>query len=251
MDLVLQRLQSVVLAQGVFTTGRMRTGSNHIIRFVLSSCTFVLFTGVGQAQIKGYTPPPGYPIPPAPRSAAPFGNPPGRSITPYAPIVPNRNVGSSTPSGYYRDPSSADVGIESSENNIIPGRMQERLYGPASQTNKSPADVQVEFGNAQNKLKQALRSKDYDSLGSSSNDIRDKASGLRKDLAPSLPLEERLKLPLLERDYRQGADMIEQGRSKKNDIKINQGLQQIDRANNQLRQLNPPTRNKGGNKKNR
>lgn len=208
---------------------------------------------IGQAQVRqNYgAPPVGYQMPSAPRSAIPYGNNSGRSMSPYGPGINNRPAGSPPPSGYYRGPSGPAVGIESSENNIIPGRMQERLYGPVSQTNKSPADVQVEFGNAQNKLKQAIRSKDYDSLGSSSNDIRDKASGLRKDLAPSLPLEDRLKLPLLERDYRQGADMIEQGRNKKNDIKINQGLQQIDRANNQLKQLNPPSRAKGGNKKNR
>lgn len=140
--------------------------------------------------------------------------------------------------------------INNAESNPAMDRMQQRIYGPPSQTMKSPADVEVEFGNARNKLQQAIRTKDYESIGSGSNDIRTKANGLRQELAPNLPLEDRLKLPLLERDYRQGADMIEQGRSKKNEMKINQGLQQIDRANNELKQLNPPGRNKKGNRKN-
>lgn len=56
-------------------------------------------------------------------------------------------------------------------------------------------------------------------------------------LERDLPVQERLKLPLINKMYRQGNDLMDEGRSSRDQGKMRMGMQQIDAANEKLQRL--------------
>ncbi len=50
-------------------------------------------------------------------------------------------------------------------------------------------------------------------------------------------MQDRLKLPLINQMYRQGADIVDDGRTKQDESKIRYGIQQINEANEKLGRL--------------
>lgn len=83
------------------------------------------------------------------------------------------------------------------------------------------------------RVQQALRSRDYDAIRSESQGVRSRAEDLQR-MRPELSVQDRLKLPLLNHMYNQGADMMDQGRTERDDSKIRYGMQRVQEADQRL-----------------
>jgi hypothetical protein len=79
-------------------------------------------------------------------------------------------------------------------------------------------------------MQQALRQGDYATIGKESEGIRSRTQRI-ENMGPDLPVQDRIQLPLINHMYKQGADLMEEGRSTRNDAKIRMGIQQINQAN--------------------
>lgn len=93
---------------------------------------------------------------------------------------------------------------------------------------RSPADT--------SRMQQALRQGDYKAIEEESRGVRSRANDIQ-NMGPDLPVQDRIKLPLINQMYRQGADMVDDGRTKQDKSKINYGIQQINEANERLGHL--------------
>lgn len=107
----------------------------------------------------------------------------------------------------------------------------------------APADV--------GRMQQALRQRDYATIGKESEDIRDRTQRIQ-NMGPELPVQDRIQIPLINHMYRQGADLMEEGRNTRDDAKIRMGIQQIDQANEKFDRLKGSSdRGRGHNSKGR
>lgn len=98
------------------------------------------------------------------------------------------------------------------------------------------------------RMQQALRRGDYERLGNESRGVRSRADELQ-NMGEDLSVQDRLKLPLIKSMYQQGADMVDDGRSSRDDSKIKMGIQQINEANERVGRMRgdgPSERNGGG-----
>lgn len=99
-------------------------------------------------------------------------------------------------------------------------------------------------------MQQALRRGDYEAIGQESQGVRSRAENLQH-MKPELPVQERLKLPLLNHMYRQGADMVDEGRTKRDESKIRYGMQHINEANERFGTIEDRTHPESNGRKNR
>ncbi len=149
---------------------------------------------------------------------------PGRSRLPQGPVQPTRF--GSAPGGNSSGPSIS--------RNPGPGSSSHGPHG----IGPSPADT--------SRMQQALRQGDYQAIEKESQGVRNRAKDMQNP-GPDMPVQDRLKLTLINQMYRQGADTVDDGRSKQDKSKINYGIQQINEANDRLNRLkdsdgHPPSR---------
>jgi len=104
-----------------------------------------------------------------------------------------------------------------------------RPYTPGPQG--VPADT--------SKMQDALRQQDYDRLDQENQGLRNRTRDL-DEMKQELPVEDRLKLPLINHMYRKGSDTIERGRDRQDPSTIKMGIQQINEANKNLDRLRGP-----------
>lgn len=86
------------------------------------------------------------------------------------------------------------------------------------------------------RMQQALRQRDYATIGHESEGVRTRTERMER-MSPELPVQDRLQIPLINHMYRQGADLMEEGRHSRDDAKIRRGIQQINQANEKLDRL--------------
>lgn len=122
------------------------------------------------------------------------------------------------------------------------GRGSAQAPAPSSHQPVSPADT--------SRMQQALRRGDYEAIGKESQGVRSRAENLQQ-MSPELPVQERLKLPLLNHMYRQGADMVDEGRTKQDESKIRYGMQHINEANERFGTLEDRSRPQNNERKGR
>lgn len=86
------------------------------------------------------------------------------------------------------------------------------------------------------RMQQALRQRDYATIGHETEGVRTRTERMER-MSPELPVQDRLQIPLINHMYRQGADLMEEGRHTRDDAKIRMGIQQINQANEKLDRL--------------
>jgi len=86
------------------------------------------------------------------------------------------------------------------------------------------------------RMQQALRTRDYATIGKESAGVRTRTENIER-IGPDMPLQDRIQLPLINHMYRQGATLMDEGRSQQDDSKIRMGIQQINQANDKLNRL--------------
>jgi len=89
------------------------------------------------------------------------------------------------------------------------------------------------------KMQEALRQQDYERLDQENQGLRNRTRDL-EGMKPELPVEDRLKLPLINHMYRKGSDTIDRGRDRQDPSTIKMGIQQINEANRNLDRLRGP-----------
>lgn len=164
---------------------------------------------------------PGGPAPSGYSGPSPMGGPYGAPSGPMQGPVPSRFA--PIPPSYGR--SSSPMGQ--------PGAIQPPSYGspyPGVRTpnNPSPADTSG--------MQQALRRGDYEKVGEEAQQLRSRSQGL-DTMAPQLPVQDRLKLPLINHMYNQAAKTLDQGSNSQDPTKVRLGMQQVDEANKRLGRL--------------
>lgn len=95
-------------------------------------------------------------------------------------------------------------------------------------------------------MQQAIRQKDYDRIAREAQQARSRAENIER-MSNELPVEDKLKLPLINHMYRQGADMMDEGQGAKDDSKIRMGIEKIGNANKRYDSLRQRVPQDGGN----
>lgn len=151
---------------------------------------------------------------------------PGRSMSPQGPPQATRfgSLPDAPPGGFSRSSGNASPPSSFSRG---PGGPSQSPYS----TGRSPADT--------SRMQQALSQRNYQVIKEENQGVRSRGEDIQK-MGPNLPVQDRLKLPLINQMYRQGTNIVDDGRTKQDESKINYGIQQINEANKRLERLNGP-----------
>lgn len=103
-------------------------------------------------------------------------------------------------------------------------------------------------------MQQSPHQPGYNTMSRPEPDVRTRSEDPQR-MQPELSVQDRLKVPLLNHMYRQGADMVDEGRSQQDESKIKYGMQRMEDASRNLQHMEGPRgssgdRNRGNNARN-
>ncbi len=222
----------------------LNIGAKMVLQFKIFNLSllagFILLSMQAVAQPGMPGPPPGMPGSDGPRQSGPYGPSSRSPVSPYS--GPGSQSFSTGPRGGSPDTAPRSQSQPTRFGSIPDspansGRQQNgfpsfpnsgRSPGMQGSSGPSPADTA--------KMQQALHQRDYQAIGEENRGVRNRAKEIQ-DLGPGMPVQDRIKLPLIGQMYRQGADMVDDGRTRQDESKIRVGIQQINEANEKLDHL--------------
>lgn len=104
-------------------------------------------------------------------------------------------------------------------------RMEEKPYGPAMH----PAQVQVDFQQAQQRLEKALQRRDYEAVDRETEALRHRVNDIKRS-SNAMPLNDKLDAMNIAPLAEEAIEHLSEGRATRQDSKIRMGIQKLGKA---------------------